>query len=142
MWRLYYSVQQKFVRYYSLFSRNVWKKTNGDRNYLKQHISVEFLLFRSRFSSSDCPTSFGNRAICQWDEEQSVSNTDVVCATSCSTETKHSSMHALLTLVLGRGLKQFTLSGWCESQSTPGGRSNFCLWIRTTQTPPKHNPQY
>ena len=30
----------------------MWKKINGDRNYLKQHKSVEFLLFRLRFSSS------------------------------------------------------------------------------------------
>ena len=47
----------------------------------------------------------GNLAICQWEEEQSVSNTDVVCATLCYAETKHSFMHALLTLVLGRGIE-------------------------------------
>ena len=52
MWSLYYSIQQKFVRYCSSFYRVVWKKTNGDRNYLKQHKSVEFLLFWSHFSSS------------------------------------------------------------------------------------------
>ena len=47
----------------------------------------------------------GNRAICQWEKEQLVSNTDVVCATLCSVETKDSSMHAHLTLVLGRGME-------------------------------------
>ena len=26
----------------------------------------------------------GNRAICQWEEKQPVSNTDVVCVTPCS----------------------------------------------------------
>ena len=52
MWSLYYSIQQKFVRYYSPFNENVWKKTNGDRNYFKQQKYVRFLLFRSRFSSS------------------------------------------------------------------------------------------
>ena len=30
----------------------MWKKTNGDRNYSKQHKYVEFLLFWSQFSSS------------------------------------------------------------------------------------------
>ena len=30
----------------------MWKKTNDDRNYLIQQKYVEFLLFRSRFSSS------------------------------------------------------------------------------------------
>ena len=61
MWSFYYSIQQKFVRYYSPFNINVWKKTNGDRNYLKQQKSVEFLLFRSRFSSSGdgCVVSVG-----------------------------------------------------------------------------------
>ena len=43
----------------------------------------------------------GKRAICHWEEEQSVYNIDVVCAIPCSVETKDSSMHALLTLVLG-----------------------------------------
>ena len=52
MWSLYYSIQQKIVRYYSSFNRNVWKKTNGDRNYLKQQKSFEFMLFWSQFSSS------------------------------------------------------------------------------------------
>ena len=52
MWLLYYSIQQKSVRYYSPFNNNVWKNTNGDRNYLKEQKFVEFLLFRSRFSSS------------------------------------------------------------------------------------------
>ena len=47
----------------------------------------------------------GNLAICQWKEKQSVFNTDVVCATPCSTETKDFSMHALLTLVLGRRME-------------------------------------
>ena len=47
----------------------------------------------------------GNLAMCQWEEGQSVSNTDVVCATPCSTEFKDSSMHVLLTLVLGRGIE-------------------------------------
>ena len=69
MWSLYNSIQQKLVGYYSQCNRNVWKKTIGDRNYLKQkQKSVEFLLFRSQFSSSvrqcegfrriggDCPT--------------------------------------------------------------------------------------
>jgi hypothetical protein len=46
-----------------------------------------------------------NHAICQWEEEQSVSNIDVVCATPYFAETKDSSMHALLTLVLGRGME-------------------------------------
>ncbi len=54
MWLLYCSIQQKSVRYYSPFNKNVWKNTNGDRNYLKQQKSVEFLLFWSRFSSSVC----------------------------------------------------------------------------------------
>jgi hypothetical protein len=49
--------------------------------------------------------SVGNRAICQWEEEQSVSNIVVVCATPCFAETKNSSMHALLTLVLGQGME-------------------------------------
>ena len=49
MWSLYYSIQQKSVRYYLPFNRNVWKKTNGDRNYLKQQKYVEFMLFWSRF---------------------------------------------------------------------------------------------
>ena len=74
----------------------------------------------------------GNLVICQWEEEQLVSNTDVICATPCSAETKNSSMHALLTLVLERGMKKFTLSGRCESQSTSGGRSSFHLVIQTT----------
>ena len=52
MWSLYYLIQQKCVRYCSPFNRNVWKKTNGDRNYLKQHKYVEFLLLWSQFSSS------------------------------------------------------------------------------------------
>ena len=52
MWSLYYSIQQKSVRYYSPFNKNVLKKTNGDRKYLKQQKSVEILLFRSRFASS------------------------------------------------------------------------------------------
>jgi hypothetical protein len=43
----------------------------------------------------------GNLVICHWEEKQSVSNTDVVCATLCLAETKDSFMHALLTLVLG-----------------------------------------
>ena len=53
MWSLYYSIQQKSVRYCSPFNRNVWKTTNRDRNYLKQQNSVEFMLFWSQFSSSD-----------------------------------------------------------------------------------------
>ena len=53
MWSLYYSIQQKIVRYCSPFSRIVWKKTDGDRNYLKQQKSVEILLFWSQFSTSD-----------------------------------------------------------------------------------------
>jgi hypothetical protein len=47
----------------------------------------------------------GNLAICHWEEKQSVSNIDVVCATPCLGETKESFMHALLTLVLGREIK-------------------------------------
>ena len=31
----------------------MWKKTNGDRNYLKQQKSIEFMLFELQFSSSD-----------------------------------------------------------------------------------------
>ena len=52
MWSLYYLIQQKSVRYCSPFSRIVWKMTYGDRNYLKQQKSVEFLLFWLQFSSS------------------------------------------------------------------------------------------
>ena len=47
----------------------------------------------------------GNRAICQCEEEQSVCNTDVVCVTPCYAKTKDSSMHALLTLVIGRRME-------------------------------------
>ena len=36
MWSLYYSIQQKLVRYGSLFKRNMLKKTSGDRNHPKQ----------------------------------------------------------------------------------------------------------
>ena len=53
MWSLYYLIQQKFVRYCAPFNRNVWKETNGDRNYLKQQKFVKFLLFWSQFSSSE-----------------------------------------------------------------------------------------
>ena len=34
--------------------------TDGDHNYLKQHKSVEFLLFWSQFSSSDNRLKFKN----------------------------------------------------------------------------------
>ena len=47
----------------------------------------------------------GNLAICQWDEQQLVSNTDLVCATPCFAEFKDSFMYALLTLVLGWGIE-------------------------------------
>ena len=67
--------------------------------------SSDFGIAESPCIGLHCPTSFGNRAICQWEEEESVSNTDVVCATPCSAETKDSSIHALLTLVLGRGME-------------------------------------
>ena len=42
MWLLYYSIQQKSVRYYSPFNINVWKKTNGDRNYLNNRNLLNF----------------------------------------------------------------------------------------------------
>ena len=69
----------------------------------------------------------GNLAICQWEERQSVSHTDVVCATSCFGKIRDSCMHALLTLMLGQGIKWSTLSSQCESQSALGGRSSFRL---------------
>ena len=54
------------------------------------------------------PTSLaelgGNFKMCQWEEEQLVSNMDVVCATPCFVEIKDSSMHALLALVSGQGI--------------------------------------
>jgi hypothetical protein len=46
-----------------------------------------------------------NLVIYQWEEEKSVYNTSVIYVTPCSAETKDSSMHALLTLVLGRGME-------------------------------------
>ena len=51
MWSLYYLIQQKSVRYCSLFNKNVWKTTNRDRNYSIQQKSVEIMLFWSQFSS-------------------------------------------------------------------------------------------
>jgi hypothetical protein len=47
----------------------------------------------------------GIRTICQWEEEQPISNIDVVCVTLCFSETKDPSIHALLTLVLGRRME-------------------------------------
>ena len=61
-----------------------------------------------------------NLAMCQWEEGQLVSNTDVVCAIPCSVEFKDSSMHALLALVFGQQVEWFTLSNQCESQFTYG----------------------
>jgi hypothetical protein len=46
-----------------------------------------------------------NLVIYQWEEEQSVYNVGVIYVTPCSAETKDSSMHALLTLVLGQGME-------------------------------------
>ena len=71
--------------------------------------SSDFGIAQSPCIGLHCPISFDklarNLTICQWDEKQSVSNTDAVCATSCSVKTKESSMHALLTLLLRRGMK-------------------------------------
>jgi hypothetical protein len=47
----------------------------------------------------------GIRTICQWEEEQPVSNIDVVCATPCISKTNDPSIHALLTLVLRRRME-------------------------------------
>ena len=80
----------------------------------------------------------GIRTICQWEEEQPVSNIDVVCATLCSSETKDPSIHALLTLVLGRRIEYFTLSSRCQSQSKLGGRSNLRLVDPNNLDPSKH----
>ena len=91
----------------------------------------DFGIARSPCIGLHCPTSFGKVG---WQScnmpmgiKKLVSNTDMECATSCSAKTKNSSMHAFISLVLGRGMEYFTLSGCCESQSIPGGRSSFCL---------------
>ena len=62
MWSLYYLIQQKLVGHYSPFNRNMWKKTSGDRNYPKQHKSVELLLLWSQFASSKRNPAHDNRS--------------------------------------------------------------------------------
>ena len=52
MWSLYYSIQQKLIRYCSPFNRVMWKKTSDNGNYPKQHKFVEFMWLWSQFSSS------------------------------------------------------------------------------------------
>ena len=69
----------------------------------------------------------GNLAMCQWEKNQLVSNTYVVCATIYYVEFKDSSMHALLTLVFKRGIEYFNLSNRCELHSAPSGRLSFRL---------------
>ena len=54
MWSLYHSIQQKLVRYCSLFNMNMWKKTSGDHNYPKQQKSVEFLVVLLTFYARLC----------------------------------------------------------------------------------------